>query len=132
MPESERTPADEFGCKVDQDYFICQLESEVGFLEFRLKQKTSEEYFEVVTSCIQKKKAETEPLFVKAKSQLTKSGNTKALDALKELYSYWLSSMSISELSWSPRESEAMNKMRFNKRSLGIKERVNKLRVELL
>ncbi len=75
IPESEKTASDEFGCKVAQTFFKCRLEAEIAFVKLKLDKNTSKEYFSSITSCIQTSESEVEPIFSKAKSQLTKSGN---------------------------------------------------------
>ena len=150
IPEGERDAVAAFACKVDQDFMTCQLLSEMGYMQLEIRSMgqdvpastteavppefrnitTPEEYVKAVDSCIKKSSANVDPLFKTAKTQLQKSGNSGALEALKDLYSYWMTSMNVQNLTKMPGSAILYNSQ-VNERKTGITERVNRLKVEL-
>lgn len=129
--KEDRNNTEEFGCIVDQKFFTCALESQVAFLEWQLGKKNAEESVQRVTNCISKSQNEVEVIYKKSKAELKKLKNEDALNALKALYSYWLSSMVTDVLVRSPRQSEVSYNLQIRARKIKLGEKVNNLKVEL-
>ena len=114
----ELPPANDFACNTQVTFTVCKLQVELGLL----KGSPPNEAF----SCIEKYKEEIRPVYNSAKQGLI--DNEDATEALKELYSYWLSSMDALIPSVDERKFEYRQKL--SERELGMKDRANRLRIE--
>lgn len=149
VPEADRDSVAAFACKANEEFMTCYLLSELGYMQLEIHGKggtipeqsadippefhnitSPEQYVNAVSACIQKSTATVDPLYKKAKSTLQQSGNKGALEALKDLYSYWMTSMNVEILTKSP-GSPFLYSAQIQERKTGITERVNRLKVEL-
>lgn len=111
--------ADDFVCNTYAAFQFCKLEVEIGLL----KGSSPSETF----SCIDEEKMAIKPIYKTAKKAL--DGNEDATEALKDLYSYWLSSMDA--LIPDMNEKKLEYKYRLSAREDGINDRRNRLKIEV-
>lgn len=114
----ELPPADDFACNTQVTFTVCKLQVELGLL----KAVPPKDAF----TCIEKNKDEIKPVYNTAKQALI--DNKDATEALKELYSYWLSSMDALIPGVDERKFEYRQKL--SERELGMKDRANRLKIE--
>jgi hypothetical protein len=114
----ELPPVDDFTCNVEATYALCSVTMQVALLDSSRLQDALD--------CITKYKTEIKPVYNAAKKALSK--NKEATNVLKDLYSYWLTSMD--SLIPDPSELKIVYERRLSDRKLGIQERANRLKVE--
>ena len=110
--------SDDFACNVEMTYALCSVTMQVALLDSSRLQEALD--------CITKYKTEIKLVYNSAKKALSK--NKQALEVLKDLYSYWLTSMD--NIIPDPNELKIIYENRISERKLGIQERANKLKVE--
>lgn len=114
----ELPPADDFACNAQVTFTVCKMQVELGLL----KGSPPNEAF----SCIEKNKEEIKPVYNSAKQALI--DDEDATEALKDLYSYWLSSIDAIIPGADERRLEYRQKL--SERELGMKDRANRLKIE--
>lgn len=115
----EIPPIDDFICNTNAKFVLCRLEVGLALLESKNRPQAQK--------CVEEGKEAIKPIYQTARRAIGRNAGAQA--ALKDLYSYWLTSMDSLWPDMGMRQYQY--EAQLQKRQLGIDERGNKLRVEM-
>ncbi len=105
--------------------FISQVK--FSFLSCHLKAETAAMKGTVDTECAEEQRKKIKPIYMSAAKSL--QSNKAALSALKDLYSYWVGT--ITTLPPSADESRARYSARMKEKEAGLEQRILRLEIEI-
>ena len=109
-------------------FVLCELEARLNFLKVQTKEIAPTDYISLTKKCLDASLNEIKPKFEEARKEIK---NPAAMEALKELYIYWKTSMKVSVISQQFGEPSSLSGARVDEKRSGIEERIDRLELEL-
>lgn len=109
-------------------FVLCEMEARLNFIKVQTEEITPTDYLSITKTCLDTSLNEVTPKFDEAKKEIK---NPAAMEALKELYIYWKTSMKVSVISQQFGEPSSLFGARVDEKRSGIEERIDRLELEL-